>query len=61
MCGAVDLRSTFVTIIYTHLFSLMYRAADLWLVDVLTVDSVYGWSVKGTPCFFQEKMEFAVK
>ncbi len=27
----------------------MYRAVDLWSVDIQTVDVVSGWSVEGTP------------
>jgi hypothetical protein len=47
MCGAVDLRSIFVSIIKKHInqFSLMYKEVDLWRFDVRTVDVVSGRSV----------------
>jgi hypothetical protein len=43
MCGTVDLRSIFVSImLYINGVLLIYRVVDLELVDVLTVDEVSG-------------------
>ncbi len=44
MCGAADLRSIFVSImLYTSTnFLFIYRAVDLWSVDIQTVDVVSG-------------------
>jgi hypothetical protein len=43
MCGAVDLRSIFVSItaLYINGVLLIYIAVDLELVDVRTVDEVF--------------------
>ncbi len=49
MCGAVDMRSIFVSMLLFNQFSLIYRAVDLWRVDVWIVDVESGWSIEGIP------------